>query len=71
MPRMAEEATQEQVLEAARSLGQDEFTRQDVADELGTEVSAMQPSWKAAKQAGRLEKVREEGGKRHFRLVDH
>ena len=68
---MAEEATQEQVLEAVRSLGQDEFTRQDVADELGTEVSAMQPGWKAAKQAGRLEKVREEGGKRHFRLVDH
>jgi hypothetical protein len=68
---MAKEATQEQVLEAARSLGQDEFTRKDVADELGSEVSAMQPSWKAAKQAGRVEKVREEGGQRHFRLVDH
>ena len=67
---MAQEATQEQVLEAARSLDQDEFTRRDVADKLGTEISAMQPSWKAAKQAGRLEKVREEGGQRHFRLVD-
>jgi hypothetical protein len=67
---MAKEATQEQVLEAARSLDRDEFTREDVADELGIEVSAMQPSWKAAKQAGRLEKVREEGGKRHFRLVN-
>jgi hypothetical protein len=67
---MAKEATQEQVLEAARSLDRDEFTREDVADVLGTEVSAMQPSWKAAKQAGRLEKVREEGGKRHFRLVN-
>lgn len=66
---MADEATQEQVLEAARSLERDEFTRQDVADKLDTDVSAMQPSWKAAKQAGRLEKVREEGGKRHFRLV--
>jgi hypothetical protein len=67
---MAQEATQEEVLEAARSLG-DEFTRKDVADKLGTEVSAMQPSWKAAKQAGRLKKVRDEGGTRHFRLVDH
>jgi hypothetical protein len=67
---MAKEATQEQVLEAARSLDRDEFTREEVADELGIEVSAMQPSWKAAKQAGRLEKVREEGGKRHFRLVN-
>jgi hypothetical protein len=68
---MAQDATQEQVLEAARSLGRDEFTRQDVADELGTKVSEMQPSWKAAKQAGRLEKVRDEDGTRHFRLVDH
>ncbi len=67
---MAKEATQEQVLEAARSLDRDEFTREDVAEELGTEVSAMKPGWKAAKQAGRLEKVREEGGKRHFRLVN-
>jgi hypothetical protein len=67
---MAQEATQEEVLEAARSLG-DEFTREDVADKLGVEVSAMQPSWKAAKQAARLEKVREEGGKRYFRLGDH
>lgn len=66
---MAQDATQEQVLEAARSLGRDEFTRQDVADELDTDVAAMQPGWKAAKQAGRLEKVHEEGGKRHFRLV--
>ena len=68
---MAQAATQEQVLEAARSLGRDEFTRKDVADALGTEVSAMQPGWKAAKQAGRFEKARDEGGKRHFRLVDH
>ena len=67
---MAEEATQEQVLEAARALDRDEFTREDVAAELGTEVAAMKPGWKAAKQAGRLEKVREEGGKRHFRLVN-
>ncbi len=70
MVPMAQDATQDQVLEAARSLGRDEFTRQDVADQLDTDVSAMQPSWKAAKQAGLLEKVREEGGKRHFRLVN-
>ncbi len=68
---MDSDATQEQVLEAARSLGQDQFTRQDVADELGSDIAAMQPSWKAAKQAGRLEKVSDEGGKRYFRLVDH
>jgi hypothetical protein len=61
---MANEATQEQVLEAARSLGKDEFTREDVANELGSEISAMQPAWKAAKEAKRLEKV----GNRRFRL---
>lgn len=66
---MTEEATQDQVLEAARSLDQDEFTRQDVADKLGSEISAMQPSWKAAKQAGKLEKSSDDGGKRRFRLA--
>ena len=68
---MAEDATQEQVLEAARSLDGDEFTREDVAEKLGTEVSAMRPGWKAAKQANRLEKVREDGDKRFFRLVEN
>jgi hypothetical protein len=68
---MSDEATQEQVLEAARSLDRDEFTREDVAEKLGSDVAAMRPSWKAAKQAGRLEKVREDGDKRLFRLVDH
>ena len=63
---MANEATQEQVMEAARSLGKDEFTREDVANELGTEISAMQPAWKAAKEANRLVKV----GNRRFRLAD-
>ena len=67
---MAEDATEDQVLEAARSLDADEFTREDVAAKLGTDVSAMRPGWKAAKQADRLEKVREEGDRRLFRVVD-
>ena len=68
---MAEETTQEEVLAAARALGRDEFTREDVAEKLGTEVSTMQPGWKAAKQADRLEKVREADGKNYFRLAGH
>lgn len=63
------EATQEQVLEAARSLDSDEFTRDDVAKELGMEISEMQPSWKAAKEAGQLEKVSSGGGKGTFKLA--
>lgn len=65
---MAQPATQEQVLEAARALDRDEFTRDDVAKQLGLEISEMQPSWKAAKEAGQLQKV--EGGDRLFRLRD-
>jgi len=68
MSPMAQPATQEQVLEAARSLDRDEFTRDDVAEKLGLEISEMQPSWKAAKEAGQLQKV--EGGERLFRLRD-
>lgn len=67
---MAQDATQEQVLQAARSLGSEEFTRQDVAEKLGLEVAEMRPGWKAAKEAGQLQKVRSQGDKRLFRLAD-
>jgi hypothetical protein len=65
---MADSATQIQVVAAARSLDKDEFTREDVANELGMEIEQMQPSWKAAKQAGEIEKVSDEGGKRLFKV---
>ena len=64
---MANDSTKEQVLEAARSLGP-EFTREDVAEKLGVEVKTMRPSWKAAKESGDLEQVREESGQRYFAL---
>jgi len=67
---MAETVTQEQVMEAARSLGREEFTREEIAEKLGAEVSEMRPSWKALKDADQIEKVRNEGGKRYFRLAD-
>ena len=62
---MANDSTQDQVLEAARSLGP-EFTREDVAKKLGVEVKAMRPSWKAAKESGDLEQVRNDDGQRYF-----
>ena len=68
MPR---EATQEQVLEAARSLDRDAgFTRAEVAGVLGLEISEMRPSWKAAKEAGRIQQIRNSDGKRFFRIAD-
>ena len=67
---MAQTPTEDEVVEAARSLGREEFTRDDVAEELGVEISELQPSWKAAKNAGRIQKSRNEGGKRYLRLAD-
>ncbi len=48
--------TQEAVIEAAKSID-GQFTRDDVAGKLGIERSDMKPSWKAAKDAGQIEKV--------------
>jgi predicted transcriptional regulator len=67
---MAQAPTEDEVVEAARSLGREEFTRDDVAEKLGVEISELQPSWKAAKDAGRIQKSRNEGGKRYLRLAD-
>lgn len=63
------DATQEQVMEAIRSLGSDEFTREDVAKKLGVEISAMRPGWKAAKEAGQIKKVPSDDEERTFRLA--
>ncbi len=59
--------TQDQVLEAARSIGP-EFTREQVAEKLGVEVKEMRPSWKASKEANQIEKVRTDGGQRYFAI---
>lgn len=66
---MAKEVTEEQVLEAAGSLDGDEFTREQVAEKLGSEISDMRPSWKAAKDSGKLERVRNEDGQNYFKLA--
>ena len=62
---MPQALTEDQVLEAARSVGS-EFSREDVAKKLGVEISEMQPSWKALKESDRLKKVRTDGGTRYF-----
>jgi hypothetical protein len=66
---MSETPTTEQVVDAARSIG-GEFTRDDVAEKLGIERSEMKPSWKAAKDAGQIEKVRSDAdGQNYFRVA--
>ena len=62
--------TEDQVVEAAQQLGQDEFTRADVAEKLGVEKPDIKQAFVHAKKAGRLEKTRDdEENTGHFRLT--
>lgn len=54
------EITQEQVVEAARNLGKEEFNRQDIADALGVEKSDVKQAFTKARKAGQFEKVRDD-----------
>jgi DNA-binding transcriptional regulator LsrR (DeoR family) len=62
--------TEEQLVDAARELGQDEFTRGDVANKLGVEKPELRQAFAKARKAGRLEKVRDdEENTGYFRLT--
>lgn len=62
--------TEDQLVEAAKELGQEEFTRGDVAEKLGVEKPELKQAFVRARKAGRVEKVRDdEENTAHFRLV--
>ena len=62
--------TEDQLIEAAKELDQDEFTRADVAAKLGVEKPDLKQAFVRARKAGRLEKVRDdEENTGHFRLT--
>ncbi len=62
--------TEEQLIEAAKELDQDEFTRGDVAGKLGVPKPDLKQAFVSARKAGRLEKVRDdEDNTGHFRLL--
>ena len=68
---MAETITADQVVEAAKALSQEEFTRGDVANQLGVEKPDLRKGFTQARKAGRLEKVRDdEENTGYFRLLD-
>ena len=68
---MSQTITAEQIVEAARDLGHDEFTRGDLAEKLGVEKPELKPAFREARKAGHLEKVRDdEENTGHFRLTD-
>jgi len=71
MVPVADSPTQADVVQAAQSLDQQEFTRDDLAAKLGAKKSDFKDGFKAARQAGQLEKVRDdEDGVGVFRLAD-
>ncbi len=62
--------TEDQLVEAAQGLGQDEFTRGDIAGKLGVEKPELKQAFVRARKAGRVEKVRDdEDNTAHFRLT--
>ena len=67
---MSETITQDQVVDAAKSLGKDDFTRADLASELKVERKQLKQGFKAARQAGSLEKIGDDDdGTGRFRLT--
>jgi hypothetical protein len=67
---MAYKTTADQIVATARELGQDEFTRADVAQKLGVEKRELVKGFREARKSGRLEKVRDdEEGTGIFRVT--
>lgn len=67
---MPQTITSDQVVETAKELGQDEFTRDDLAEKLGVEQPELRLGFRRARRAGHLDKVRDdEQGTGHFRLT--
>jgi DNA-binding transcriptional regulator LsrR (DeoR family) len=62
--------TADQLVSAARELGRDEFTRADIAEQLGVEKPELKQAFAQARKAGRIEKTRDdESNTGHFRLT--
>jgi len=67
---MSKSITEDQVVATAQELGKDEFTRADLAEKLGVEKPDLSKPFRQARQAGRLDKVRDDDeGTGHFRLT--
>ena len=67
---METEVTPERIVATAGELDHDEFTRAELADELGVKPRELRNGLKAARRSGRLEKVRtDDRGKGVFRLT--
>jgi hypothetical protein len=62
--------TADQLVEAAQRLGSEEFTRADIASQLGVEKPELKQAFAQARKTGRIEKTRDdEENTGHFRLT--
>lgn len=57
---MARVMTSDHVVDAAKDLGKSEFTRLDIAEELGVTKPDLHSGFKDARRAGRVEKIRDD-----------
>ena len=68
---MGQNITADQIVDAARELGQAEFTRGDVAAKLGVEKPELKKGFRVARRDGRLDKVRDDADNvAHFELTE-
>jgi hypothetical protein len=67
---MSQGITSSDLVEAARALGKEEFSRGDLAAQLGVEKPDIRPAFKEARHQGKFEKVRDdEENTGYFRLI--
>jgi hypothetical protein len=57
---MSEAITSAKIVEAAQALGKKEFSRGDLAEQLGVDKQDIKPAFKEARHQGKLEKVRDD-----------
>lgn len=57
---MSQGITSSDLVEAAKALGKEEFTRGDIAAQLGVEKPDTRAAFKEARHQGKLEKVRDD-----------
>jgi hypothetical protein len=68
---MGRNITADQIVGAARELGQPEFTRGDVAAKLGVAKPELKKGFRIARRDGRLDKVRDDADNvAHFQLTE-
>ncbi len=67
---MSEGITSASIVEAAKALGTDEFSRGDIAGQLGVDKADIKPAFREARKSDLIEKTRDdEENTGYFRLT--